>query len=79
MQKITKIYYSALFVVLSAIPASAWAKINTVYDAKEKVRQIKDSITSSNVASVSLYVLGALAVFVVLIMIVFLLVMLLKR
>jgi hypothetical protein len=79
MRKITEIYYLAILCVLLVVPASAWAAINTVYDAKEKARQVASSVQNSPVYGMALYTFGAIGAFVALIVIVFLLIMLLKR
>ena len=78
--------YAALAAFLCAVPMQLFAAINTVYDAKLKAKQLQDqlesaqdTIVNSPLFGMAVYSGGAVILFAGAIVLVFLLVMLLKK
>ncbi len=68
-----------LLALAFSMPSNALAAINTVYDAKLKLNEIKDGIKNTPIFDIILYSSSTIIFFAVAIIIVFFLIMLLKR
>ena len=79
MKKIANLYYKIICFIIGVIPAPVLAEIHTVYDAKEKAKEVVDSIKNSPIYELLFYVICTLGFFVGIVVVIVFLLMLLKK
>lgn len=68
-----------MLITILALPNQALAAINTIYDLKLKIQQTKDAVVNSPLYGIVLYFGGTIMIFVIAIIVIFILIMLIKK